>query len=274
MTHRNVRRLFTHVFLAVLLVSLAPRPAAAWSAEGHRIAARIAWASLSDVAKTRIRGLLAPGEDLASISSWADEVRPLRKETAVWHYVDIPLNARRDEIGRFCPQQGCVYSKIKDFIAILQDPAAPRDRQAEALKFLVHFVGDMHQPLHCSDNRDRGGNDQKTLYFGKEMNLHYVWDGAILKRMGRSTAYLADTWNSRLTRRQRVQWASGSVEDWAWQSKELARKVAYGDLPKGRVPSLGEKYERQAEPVVQLQLSRAGVRLAMILNEIYKADGH
>ncbi len=241
-----------------------------WGVEGHHVAARIAWANLNQNAKSRVRALLAANADLVSISTWADEVRRDRKETYTWHFVDIPLGAARSGISRFCPPEGCVFGKIDDFVAVLKNPASSPERQTEALKFLVHFVGDLHQPLHCGERNDRGGNDQKVIYFGRETNLHRIWDTDILVKMNLSEDTLASELMAAMTESQRRQWQKGSVEDWAFESKELSRTVVYQGVPAGSTAVLGEKYEARAEPVVKLQLSRAGIRLAMILNSIWQ----
>jgi hypothetical protein len=111
--------------------------------------------------------ILGPGTTLASISSWADQVRRTRSETGPWHYIDIPINQPHLDMKRDCPTGNCVIAKIEDFEKLLAAPASTAEQRKEALMFIVHFIGDMHQPLHCADNKDKGGNDVKLDFFGR-----------------------------------------------------------------------------------------------------------
>jgi hypothetical protein len=133
-------------------------PAFGWGGEGHSLIARIAWVQLTPAVQARVSGILGPNVTIQSIASWADNVRNQRRETGPWHYIDIPIDKPHLDMARDCPKGDCVIAKIEDFQKVLKDPAAAPAQRREALLFLVHFVGDMHQPLHCSDNNDQGGN--------------------------------------------------------------------------------------------------------------------
>ena len=113
-----------------------------------------------------------------------DQIRRDRAATGPWHYVDIPIDKPHLDMARDCPKGDCVIAKIEEFQKVVVDPAATPVQRKEALMFLVHFVGDMHQPLHCSDNKDKGGNDVKLDFFGRPSNLHSVWDSGLLGRIG------------------------------------------------------------------------------------------
>ena len=203
------------------------------------------------------------------MASWADQVRPARKETEPWHYIDIPISSTGLDLKRDCPKPGCVLSKIEQFRKQWRDETLPAAQRREALLFLVHFVGDMHQPLHCSDDSDHGGNDV-TVEFGRSrMNLHHLWDTALLERLPPEDQLFAAL-EREITPAEQAEWSSGTVESWAGESFEAARKVVYGGLPEtepGAVPVLGASYEQAADPVVRRQLEKAAVRLAAILNE-------
>jgi hypothetical protein len=174
-------RLKTFVRASALLLLL-PGTALAWGSEGHHIIADIAEQYLEPATAQQAHEMLALDNvtTLAAVSTWADDIRTQRPETAPWHYVNIPINppdgtppaydARRD-----CPTGDCVVAKIGTFEAVLRDKSAPPRHRLEALKFLVHLVGDISQPLHCADNQDRGGNDVHVDFMGWRTNLHAVW---------------------------------------------------------------------------------------------------
>jgi hypothetical protein len=150
-----------HLIAAAVLAYAAPTGAFAWGVEGHAIVADIAEARLTPAAKAQVVSMLS-GENhtrLDEISSWADEVRNQKPKTASWHFVDVPFDAPGYDPSRDCADGNCVVRQIIDFTAVLgNNSATPTDR-FEALKWVVHFVGDIHQPLHAEDDKDRGGND-------------------------------------------------------------------------------------------------------------------
>ena len=148
------------------------------------------------------------------------------------------------------------------------DPAATAVQRREALIFLVHFVGDMHQPLHCSDNNDKGGNDIKLDFFGRNSNLHSVWDSGLLGRMGDEEALFTE-YSKDLTAKRVRKLGKGSVESWAEQSHKTGQKVVYGSAAAnsgGGEVKIDATYERLADPVIKDQIERAGARLARVLN--------
>jgi hypothetical protein len=234
--------------------------------------ARIAEAQLTPAAHARVVEILGPGATMASVSSWADQVRRARPETGPWHYIDIPITAPHLDMARDCPKGDCVIAKIADFRKALADPATPAVARREALMFLIHFVGDMHQPLHCSDNHDKGGNDVHVLFLNNPSNLHSVWDSGLLGRIG-SEEQLFPAWSQESERREK-KFAKGTVEDWAEQSHRAAVKVVYGKLPKAAAAQpvvLDARYEMAADPLIRVQIERAGARLARVLNEALAA---
>jgi hypothetical protein len=244
-------------------------PAFGWGPEGHSLVARLAAARLTPQAAARIAEILGPGVSLASVSSWADQVRPSRPETGPWHYIDIPINKDHLDMQRDCPQGACVIAKIADFEKVLSAPAATPVQRKEALMFIVHFVGDMHQPLHCSDNKDKGGNGVKLEFVGKPTNLHSMWDSQLLGRLGTEDEMFAKL-DADLTPGRFRKWSKGTLEDWADQIHRIGQKTTYGKLPKGYAAektAIGPRYEQSASPMIRLELERAGARLAAVLNQ-------
>jgi hypothetical protein len=243
-------------------------PAFAWGPEGHNLVARLAAAHLTPAATARVAEILGASVTLQSIASWPDQIRRERVASGPWHYVDIPIDKPHLDMARDCPKGECVIAKIEDFKKVVTDRAASAVERREALIFLVHFVGDMHQPLHCSDNNDKGGNDIKLEFFGRNSNLHSVWDSGLLGRKGAEETLFAQ-YSKDLTEKRVKKLAKGSVKSWAEQSHKVAQRVVYGSLPQapaGTEVKIDATYERLADPVIQDQIERAGARLARVLN--------
>ena len=235
-----------------------------WGEEGHRLVVRLADGLLTPTARAQVMATLAPGDSLEELASWADEVRRTRKETEPWHYVDIPLQSMGLDMKRDCPQNDCIIAKIADFRKQWRDPSASPEARREALLFLVHFVGDLHQPLHCEDHEDKGGNEVRVEFFGSQTNLHSLWDSGLFKRMpGEDHLF---TTLQRIAEEHAADWPRGTVEQWATESFHIAQQTVYGLLPPEQPARLGELYEQMVMPVVEEQLAKAGVRLAAILN--------
>lgn len=254
--------------LAVIVTLCGSVPAFGWGPEGHNLIARLAAAHLTPEAMARVAEILGPGTTIESISSWADQIRRNRAATGPWHYIDIPIDMPHLDMARDCPKGECVLAKIEDFKKVVVDPAATAEQRKEALMFLVHFVGDMHQPLHCADNKDKGGNAVKLDFFGRSSNLHSVWDSGLLGRIGQEDA-LFTQFSKHLAGKRARKWGMGTVEAWAEQSHKAAQKVVYGKLPKapaGGPVKVDAAYERLAGPVIKDQIAKAGARLAMVLN--------
>jgi hypothetical protein len=154
-------------------------PALAWGSEGHRVVAEIAEQYLEPATARQVRGLLAieNATTLAQVATWADDIRAQRRETARWHFVDIPIHPPAGtpaayDAARDCPRSDCIVAAIERFEGVLRDRSAPPRERLKALKFIVHFVADIDQPLHCADDGDRGGNDIRLIFRGRHTNLH------------------------------------------------------------------------------------------------------
>lgn len=256
--------------LATLLALTGSSPALAWGPQGHRVIATLASERLSPEARAEIAGLLVQGDTLADIANWADhDAYDQYRDSAPWHYVNVPITATRYD-ARYCKRNNCVVEKIKHYRAVLANRQAPRRDRQHALLFLVHFVGDIHQPLHVGDNDDRGGNQTQIQFFDRGTNLHRVWDSDIMRHIGGSDRVWTDRVRQGITRESAREWSAGTVEDWATETLKAA-KVAYGMKPGSRSliasgASLGEDYVKTASPILREQLARAAVRLANELN--------
>lgn len=253
------------IFLVFLLV-LPPVPAMAWGAQGHEIITTIAAQQLTPRARAQVARLLGSPTMLIHDSNWADEVRDQRPETGPWHYVDIPLRAPNYVPARDCPTGQCVVAQIVRARQTLADIRQSPARRAEALRFLIHFVADLHQPLHAADNGDRGGNDIRISLDGRRTNLHQLWDTRIVEAMGRNTAQIASGIAGAVSPQQRKSWQAGTPAAWADESHRLARDRVYPMVQGRRSLRLSARYLRAEMPATREQLAKAGMRLAWLLN--------
>jgi hypothetical protein len=256
--------------LPVLTCALASiAPCFGWGRTGHQLVAKIASQFLNPRARTQVASLLGP-DTMESIASWADEIRAQRKETGPWHFIDIPITVRSGQWETSCPSEGCIVRKTDELVAFLRSGKGTPIERTEALKFLVHFLGDMHQPLHCGENHDRGGNDVPVVFHGKPTNLHSIWDVGILEQMvAQDPGFLTNPleglgWWTRWRMRH------GTVPAWAWKSHDVSRDVVYGKLSPERPAPVANDYIAAASPVIHRQIQMGGVRLAAVLNSIWK----
>jgi hypothetical protein len=267
MSLMGVLRRFLFVFLLAI-----PIPAYAWGPEGHEVIAHIAADNLSPAAHLRISQFL--GGDAPALmvldSNWADEIRADRPQTTNWHFVNIEIGSKGYDPRRDCAQGDCVVAQIGRDVAMLRDPKAPHAAKIEALRFLIHFVGDLHQPLHAADRRDKGGNNLAVFLNGRRSNLHRVWDEDLVKALGPDPGAIAGSIESGLSPQDKVKIAAGTPADWANESFGVASKEIYARIPSRGPVRLPRDYTSREKQAVRLQLARAGVRLAMLLNQIYR----
>ncbi len=250
---------------AIAFLLLLPHPqACAWGTEGHRIIADIAWDHLTDATRKNLRPFLG-GDDLASVSNWADDIRSDRPETAPWHYVNIPPDSGGYQ-AKDCPNNNCVVGQINKFARILGDPAQPFTARSEALKFLVHFVGDLSQPFHAIAAA-RGGSNIPVTAFGaaqcgaRPCNLHGVWDNELIAHTGLDEHYYVHKLEKMIAA-DHLQAGSDDPVEWANESLQLAKQAWV--QPQA---DIDEAYYLQERPVVDQQLALAGLRLAQLLNK-------
>ncbi|HMA52482.1 MAG TPA: S1/P1 nuclease [Magnetospirillaceae bacterium] len=308
----NKRPLLLIAALAALSVT---RPAGAWGVEGHEVVATIAYGLLSDQAKSAADSLLADDPvpshcgagSFAFASIWPDRLREDPKQcasankwgdTESWHFINIPLAANSYDPARDCPGEACVTAKIATFSKILGDKKADISKRRDALKFVIHFVGDLHQPLHTTAGpldatraakaktaggkeeadclkkkypNDRGGNCLDVRVDGSAGNLHAFWDDDIVSALSPDADAAAEMLIRNTPATGPI--AAGTPVDWTNQSHRLAVKIAYGMLPPGPMPELtgGDgSYEAKVEPTAAGQLQAAGIRLAAILEPLLK----
>jgi hypothetical protein len=257
---------------AFVLIGALPRcDALAWGKIGHRAASTVVENHLTRAAAAAIRDLLEPGETLADASLWPDEHRRDIPGSGAWHYVNVPITESQ-YAAQFCPSTGCVVSKIEELRGILRSPDSSRADKQQALRFLVHFVEDLHQPLHVGDRNDRGGNDLQLQFFGKGTNLHRLWDEAIIEHYSTSEVKWIGEIEGFGTTEQLKQWVVGGVEAWANESLNLARQAycvpgTHSMLKPGTV--LGQEYFDFALPMVKRRLAQSAIRLTAMLNDIF-----
>jgi nuclease S1 len=252
------------------------RSALAWGRMGHRASARIVESRLSPQARAIIRDLLEPGESLADAATWPDENSREIPGSAAWHFVNVRVSSPH-YTPKDCRPQGCVVTKIAEFRTILADRNATRAQRRMALRFFVHLVQDLHQPLHVADRNDRGGNNLQLRYGRYDnTNLHQVWDSGLLGQRYRREADLVQELEAVANQPKARDWVKGRIEDWADESLEAGRR-AYLAVPGSNVllrsgDAISREYEKENLPVAVERLARSAVRLASLLNEILKQE--
>jgi hypothetical protein len=278
---------FTRRILLILFAFL-PTPAFAWWDYGHETVARIALAEASPATRAEIRRLLRQGALLdtptcpvatvAEASVWADCIRRAGDRfsyTAPWHYQNVDV-CRPFDMASACANGNCVSAQVERNLRLLKDHTLPRRERLQALLFLIHFVGDLHQPLHAGDRGDLGGNRFRAYYSRIRSNLHAIWDGLLAERSISTPPGEASGLLSALGMEDRRTMAQGSVEGWARESWEVSRRFAYGGVlgdPCAEVPAeppvITQDQIRDLIPVVRTQVTRGGLRLARLLDEAF-----
>ena len=289
------------VLLSLFGLFLVSRPAWAWFNEGHEIVAVIAADGLTPTARSHVAQILGVPADTDSVEKAmaAASIRPdteFREEdraTAPWHYIDICLQDGKQDLPVRCPQGNCVTAKIDEYARRLRDGNYDKWGAAGDLAFLIHFVGDIHQPLHAATNADRGGTCQRVNVEPVEENLHYAWDDAVVAVLEKQL----ETDQPKVTARKLEALypaasdlstlKPGESEQIAWESHQLAESDVYRPLgipekacnldscdPATRTPvTLSPAYMEHEAPVAGRQLTKAGHRLAALLIQIWSSAG-
>ncbi len=276
-TSRPLSRLRSRRLAAALLLVFCTRQSWAWGREGHRLTALVAEHYLTPAAQAQVKELLGR-ETLAGVAPWADEYRVAHPETGKWHYVDIPKDASKYNRDRDCPAsvteptspwRDCVTDRILYFEGLLGDESLPRNQRAEALKFLVHFIGDIHQPFHALGD-DRGGNNIRVNFLGFPQcgsfncNLHGVWDESLIEQRGLSEEKYTALLLQEIQDNHWEKMSGGTPSTWADVSHHYAVE-AYA--PNGAL--LAHDYVAEEDKVVDAELALGGLRLAHVLNRIF-----
>ncbi len=275
--------------LLALSLLFASQPAAAYWEYGHETVAAIAYANVKPATKAKIRRLLAeskvmdtpqcPTATIEQASYWADCVKPLKDANGKgrfdyaysWHYQNVNV-CQPFDLMPACKDGNCVSAQIEREVAVLKNRASSQKARVEAFLFLIHFVGDLHQPMHAGDKADRGGNDLKAaygVYAPERFGLHQIWDGPLAERAASTQPKLIRRYPAAQARRL----AAGTVTDWSRESWQVSRDTVYAGALGGDacVPSrpvvLDDATVAKAVPVLHDQMMKGGLRLARLLDE-------
>jgi hypothetical protein len=258
----RIRCLFI-VALLLLSTGLSQKRSLAWGSKGHQIIAHIAAERLSSRARKGVADLLGR-VPLESVANWADLTRAGRTD----HFLPIPLDRNSYDENTDCAGGHCLIKAIELNISILGKYDEPKAKRAEALRYIVHLIGDLHQPLHCADNNDAGGNKVQVYFFGRLTNLHKLWDEDIINHDKTEVAVYAEQLSDNLGGKGQSgdMYTKGTITDWALDSHRLARNAYQMNDDK----KLADDYYSNNKPIIDAQLFKAGVRLAKVLNDIFQ----
>lgn len=286
--------------MATLLLLLCCNPVYAWGDKGHQVIALIAWHYLSPTTRDQIDTLLRGDDsgltatDFVSESTWADAYRDSDRntnktryeQTRRWHYINLKLahpdfnkacygspSLKSQQAASRGPSKACISDKVEQFAAELASPSISIAERRLALQFLIHLVGDLHQPLHVGDNDDGGGNEINVTAKGfKRGTLHRYWDNAVVSKLGRKSESIARKLIEQTGQEQQRQWQRGTPRDWTMETFFVARDIAYAQIPTYAhthdvmgIHALDEIYTEAAKNAAAQQLIKAGIRLAALL---------
>lgn len=254
-----MKRIASIFFLSLLLVS----QAFAWGQNGHRAVGLVAEQHLSKKAKKKIMNLLQ-NNTLAEVSVWMDDIKSdhAYDHTHDWHWVTVPDDQTYEQAEK--NKNGDIIAKIEEITAALKTGKLDKAQEAEGLKYLIHLVGDIHQPLHVGGGEDLGGNAVKVQWFYQPSNLHRVWDTDMIDSRNLSFTEIV-RFLGEPTKDQLKQWQASGVRDWAKESMSYRAQVY--DMPEDK--KLSYRYAYDNYGLVEQRLLQAGIRLAGLLNEIY-----
>lgn len=273
MTIRN-RTLLAVAGFALAVSPLLSAPAFAWGAQGHRLVAHVAETRLEPAAKAEVERLLAlePGATLASVAPWADQVRAtdpdLGRRSARWHYINMGEDGCIYDHARHCPDDNCVIEALKAQSVRLGDRTLADAERLQALKFVVHLAGDIHQPLHAGYGHDKGGNTYQLQFNGRGTNLHSLWDSGMFNAMQLNDGQFLQRLLALQAPADTQPFQLHDPALWAEQSCRIATRD--GLYPPKR--KVHEHYAQTWRPVAEAQVRLAGERLAALLNALL--DGH
>ncbi len=253
-----------YVFIALFIFSFNANSSLKWNSTGHRTVGKIADSYLNGSTKRKIKKLLN-GKSLAFVSTFADEIKSDKRynDFYTWHYINMPLDSNYEDSEK--NPNGDLVTGIAYCKKVIKDPNASNDDKAFYLKLLIHFIGDLHQPMHVGLEEDKGGNDFKLQWFYKDTNLHRVWDSDMINSF--DMGYIELTENADvLTSKQVKAIQEGTVIDWVNETHILSNKV-YASVKEGE--NLRYRYSYDHFETVRSQLQIAGIRLAKVLNDLF-----
>jgi hypothetical protein len=251
-----------------LALACLPAAAHAWGPSAHRAAAELMEDFLCASARAEVDAI-AQGVSLAELVVWPDGIRDTAawSHTRDWHYMniadDVPVQPGTP------PDSGRILAAIRDNLAMLPPGAAGPERRQQALAFVLHLVVDLHQPLHVGRAADRGGNAIRVRFDGRETSLHQLWDSALLRSADLRPAELAGALRA-LATAGGANWAQGTLEDWADESRRL-RPWVYDFDARRQVPAVSRRYAATGRQLAHLRLAQAGVRSAHLVNSLWCA---
>jgi hypothetical protein len=272
--------------LALAALALLASPASAWWEYGHYSVGRVAMLEVKPSTRAAVQRLMAqsalletptcPVRTIEEASYWPDCVKTLGERFSYafsWHYQNVDI-CKPFDLKAACKDGNCVSAQIERNLKLLADRKVPTRERVMALAFLVHFMGDLHQPLHAGDKSDRGGNDFKADYGAIPSNIHAIWDGLLADRAISSPPPDARGILSQFGPAERAAMAGGTIEDWSRESWSVSREFGYGALmadPCGPLPTERPKMDEatieRLIPIVRRQVARGGIRLARLLDE-------
>lgn len=252
------------VLAFIFSVTSSQAKATYWGATGHRTVGKIAEKYLTKKTKKVLSNLL-DGHSLSFYSTFADDIKSDNKyrKFSPWHYINFKFDEKYNPAT--ASKKGDLVQGINTCVKVLKDPSATKADKAFYLKLLIHFIGDMHQPLHAGRAEDRGGNDIKVKWFNKPSNLHRVWDSEMIDSYKMSYTELAKN-ADKLSKAQVQSLQKGTILDWVYESQALAKKV-YASAKNG--DKLFYRYSYLYLNTARQQLQKGGVRLAKVLNDIF-----
>ncbi|MBH9538172.1 S1/P1 nuclease [Novosphingopyxis sp. YJ-S2-01] len=250
-----------------------PSAAQAWGQTGHRVIGELADQRINGRTRAEIEIILG-SEDLAEVSTWADEERSnpdafWQEEAGPWHYVTVPAGRAYTEVG--APPEGDAFTALQRFTDTLRNPTASRKDKALALHFIVHIVGDLHQPLHNGNGADRGANDVRVTWFGDATNLHSVWDSRLIDSRNLSYSEYSNWLGRRITPEQTIEWWTFDPLVWIGESTAISDTI-YPETDGSEPPRLGYAYQYKHLGTAERRLQQGGVRLAAYLDWVFAGE--
>ncbi|NCO63302.1 MAG: S1/P1 nuclease [Flavobacteriales bacterium] len=259
-----MKYLFTVLISLCLLGSYSSYASDDWSATGHRVVGKIADQYLKSRTKRKIKKLLNH-QSLALVSTHADDIKSDKRfdKFYTWHFINMPLESNYEDSKK--SESGDLVTAINHCVKIIKDDTSSEDDKAFYLKLLIHFIGDLHQPMHIGLVEDKGGNDFKLQWFYKNSNLHSVWDREMIEGYNMSYSELADNANV-LTKQEVKSIQEGTLVDWVNDTHTITRQV-YAHVK--REENLRYQYSYDNFETVRTQLQKGGIRLAKVLNDLF-----
>ena len=233
---------------------------------GHRITGELAQRHINSQTQIALNAILG-NESLAEVSTYPDEMRASSdhfwKETQrPYHYVTVPVGKTYKEVG--APKQGDAFYALDKYSKVIKSKSSTKQEKIDAIKLIVHIIGDLHQPLHAGNGEDHGGNRFKVKFFRKETNLHSVWDTQLIERRHLSFTEWTNWLDKEITAKDKKNWRSNDPAVWIEESVKIRDRI----YPKD--PSISFQYQFKNMPIIQKRLKQAGIRIAYYLDELLK----